>query len=285
MDLPNTALLAPFPVTADETAAPPPPLHEFLRFGWKQTRSCIFAGSFFLVLLLSKHLPLGSLPRYDFILLAALTIQALLLILRIETVAEAAVLTAFHLLGLGLEWFKTQPHIGSWSYPEPAFTKLGAVPLYSGFMYAAVASYMCQSWRIMKLRLTGYPSQTLSLVLSAAIYANFFTHHWIGDLRWWLVAAVVVLFARTRVHFTVIARERSMPLVLSFVLIGFFVWIAENMATFCGAWVYPNQQHAWATVSTGKISSWALLVIVTFILVADLKHIREGDAAVTARRS
>jgi len=56
------------------------------------------------------------------------------------------------------------------------------------------------------------------------------------------------------------------------------------MATFFGAWVYPNQQSAWASVSTGKISSWGLLVIVTFILVADLKHVREGDAAVTARR-
>jgi uncharacterized membrane protein YoaT (DUF817 family) len=63
-------------------------------------------------------------------------------------------------------------------------------------------------------------------------------------------------------------------------LIGFFVWVAENLATLFGAWVYPNQQKAWALVSTSKISSWALLVIVTFIIVADLKHVREGDAAV-----
>lgn len=257
---------------------------EFLVFGWKQARACIFAGSFLGVLLLSRHLPLGSLERYDFILLAALVIQALLLALRVETLAEAAVLTAFHVLGLGLEWFKTQPHISSWSYPEAAVTKLGGVPLYSGFMYAAVASYMCQSWRILGLRLTGYPPHTLSLLLSAAIYANFFTRHWIGDFRWWLVAAVVAVFARTRVHFTVIARERAMPLVLSFLLIGFFVWVAENLATVFGAWVYPNQQHAWAVVSAGKISSWALLVIVTFILVADLKHVREGEGAVSSAR-
>ena len=257
---------------------------EFLIFGWKQVRACVFAGSFLAVLLLSKHLPLGSLARYDFILLAALVIQALLLALRVETLAEAAVLMAFHLLGLGLEWFKTQPHIGSWSYPEAAMTKLGTVPLYSGFMYAAVASYMCQSWRLLRLRLTGYPPHTLSLLLSAAIYANFFTRHWIGDFRWWLVAAVLAVFARTRVHFTVRVRERAMPLVVSFVLIGFFVWVAENVATFFGAWVYPNQQHAWAAVAAGKISSWALLVIVTFILVADLKHVREGDDTVSRGR-
>jgi len=258
-------------------------LGEFLLFGWKQVRACVFAGSFFAALVLSRQLPLGDLARYDFILLAALAIQAVLLLLRVETLAEAAVLMVFHLLGLGLEWFKTQPHIGSWSYPEAAVTKLGAVPLYSGFMYAAVASYMCQSWRLFRLRLTGYPRPWLTLLLSAAIYVNFFTHHWIVDLRWWLVAAVIVMFARTRVHFTVSETERSMPLVMSFVLIGFFVWVAENMATFLGAWVYPNQQQAWALVSAGKISSWALLVIVTFILVADLKHVREGDKAVTRR--
>ena len=267
-----------------ERSKPAGPLAEFVVFGWKQARSCVFAGSFFVVLLVSSHLPLGALARYDFILLAAIAIQIVLLARRLETPAEAAVLIAFHLLGLGLEWFKTRPEIGSWSYPEPAFSKLGAVPLYSGFMYAAVASYMCQSWRILQLHLTGYPPHALSLLLSAAIYANFFTHHWIGDLRWWLVGAVVILFARTRVRFTVVARERSMPLVLSFVLIGFFVWVAENLATFFGAWVYPHQQRAWSLVSTGKISSWALLVIVTFILVADLKHVREGEAAVSRDR-
>jgi uncharacterized membrane protein YoaT (DUF817 family) len=249
---------------------------ELLLFGWKQVRACVFAGSFFAVLVVSKELPLGALPRYDFLLLAALAIQATLLLLRVESPAEAAVLTVFHLLGLGLEWFKTQPHIGSWSYPEPAFSKLGAVPLYTGFMYAAVASYMCQAWRLLALRLTGYPPHALSLLVCMAIYANFFTRHWIGDFRWWLVAAVIAAFAKTHVHFTVSKAERSMALLASFVLIGFFVWVAENFATFFGAWVYPNQAQAWAVVSMDKISSWALLVIVTFILVADLKHVREG---------
>lgn len=255
-------------------------LCEFFVFGLKQARACIFAGLFFLVLLFSRHVHIAGLARYDFILVATMLIQFALLVTRIETLAEAAVLAVFHALGLGLELFKTQPGIHSWSYPEPGIFKIGAVPLFSGFMYAAVASYMCQSWRIMKLRLTGYPPHALSIVLSAAIYVNFFTHHFIGDFRWWLVAAVVVVFARTRVHFTVLERERAMPMVLSFVLIGFFVWVAENMATFLGAWVYPNQRTGWSAVDASKISSWSLLVIVTFIIVADLKHVREGDAAV-----
>ena len=222
--------------------------------------------------------------RYDFILLAAIVIQLALVATRVETVAEAGVLTVFHALGLGLELFKTQPHIGSWSYPEAAASKFWGVPLYSGFMYAAVASYMCQSWRIMRMRLTGYPSHAVSITLSVLIYTNFFTHHWLPDIRWFLIAAVAVVFARTQVRFTVLEKERRMPLVASFALIGFFVWIAENVATYFGAWVYPNQKHAWELVSAGKISSWSLLVIVTFIIVADLKHVREGSGAVERKR-
>ncbi len=259
-------------------------LREFAAFGFQEARACLFAGLFLLVLMLSKYISFGGIARYDLILFAAIAIQILLLLTRIETFAEAGVLLAFHLLGLMLEIFKTMPEIGSWSYPEASVFKIGNVPLYSGFMYAAVASYMCQAWRIQKLRLTGYPPNALSIALSAAIYANFFTHHFIADFRWWLIGAVAVIFAKTRVHFTVLKVERTMPLVLSFFLIGFFVWIAENLATLNGAWLYPNQSSGWHMVSFGKITSWSLLVIVTFIMVADLKHIREGDSAVSRSR-
>lgn len=60
------------------TPTPSGALAEFLTFGWKQARARVFAGSF---------------------LAAALAIQVLLLVLHIETLAETAVLTAFHLLG------------------------------------------------------------------------------------------------------------------------------------------------------------------------------------------
>jgi uncharacterized membrane protein YoaT (DUF817 family) len=66
-----------------------------------------------------------------------------------------------------------------------------------------------------------------------------------------------------------------MPLLLSFLLIGFFVWLAENVSTFFGVWKYPNQLGAWASVRVGKWSSWSLLVIMTFTIVAGLKHVRE----------
>ena len=251
-------------------------LREFILFGVKEARACVFAGSFFAVLLLSRYVPLFGLARYDFICIAALTLQAILLLTRIESLEEALVLCAFHVIGLVLELYKTQPAIGSWSYPEECFLKLGNVPLYSGFMYAAVASYMCQAWRILRLELHHYPSYMLSVPLSVAIYLNFFTHHFLPDGRWFLIAAVLFVFRRTRVGFTVTDKQRSMPLVASFALIGLFIWIAENISTYLGAWVYPDQRTAWQMVSLGKISSWFLLVIISFMIVADLKHMRES---------
>ncbi|WP_249662578.1 DUF817 family protein, partial [Lysinibacillus fusiformis] len=60
-------------------------------------------------------------------------------------------------------------------------------------------------------------------------------------------------------------------IVASFFFIGFFIWIAENIATFFGAWSYPNQEVAWSIVHFGKISSWGLLVVISILIVAQLK--------------
>ncbi len=262
-------------------------LWEFLVFGLKQARACLFAVLFFGLLFLSRHVPLFGLPRYDFLCLAALGVQLLLVAARLETRDEVLTLCAFHILGVALELFKTHPGIAAWSYPEPGYLKIGNVPLYSGFMYAAVASYMCQAWRLLELDLEDFPPYLLSLPLSAAIYLNFFTHHFIADLRWVLAGAVLVIFRRTRVRFRVTEQVRKMPLLVSFTLIGLFVWLAENISTFLGAWVYPEQRLAWQMVSVAKISSWVLLVIVNFMLVADLKHVRQrlvGDRLVRKRR-
>jgi|tagenome__1003787_1003787.scaffolds.fasta_scaffold20835519_2 uncharacterized membrane protein YoaT (DUF817 family) len=248
-------------------------LVEFLVFGLKQAASCVFAGSFLFLLAISSHVHIPGLGRYDFLFLSAIAIQVVLIAVRLENWREVAVLSVFHLIGIGLELFKTSPHIRSWSYPEPAFFHLKTVPLYSGFMYASVASYIMQSWRLMRVRLTEFPSFALAVGLSVAIYANFFTNHYMVDLRWPLVACVLVLFRRTHVNFTVLKKERRMPLALSFLLIGFFIWVAENIATYFGAWQYPHQKRQWAIVGPTKISSWMLLVIISFIIVAALKEI------------
>jgi uncharacterized membrane protein YoaT (DUF817 family) len=262
----------------------PPALSEALLFVLKQVRACVFAGVFFTILWASRRLPLYGLPRYDFIFLAVLLAQGALLLLRIETRDEARTLCLFHVVGLALELFKTHPAIGSWSYPEAGYLKIATVPLYSGFMYAGVASYMCQAWHLFDLGLRDYPSYRRSVPLGAAIYLNFFTHHFIGDARGPLTLGVLAVFWKTKVDFTVRHRRRSMPLVLAFFLIGFFIWVAENVSTRLGAWAYPEQLHAWTPVAFGKISSWFLLVIISFILVADLKHVREARRQGEERR-
>lgn len=247
-------------------------LYEFLIFGLKEAQSCIFAGSFFILLFASKYLPLFGLARYDFLFIAAVLLQIILVATKVETKDELKVICIFHIIGFALESFKTQPAIASWSYPEDAFFKIGAVPLYSGFMYSAVASYICQAWRIFNLKIVNYPQYYISVPLSLAIYLNFFTHHYfLPDLRYILIFITFCVFFKTKIYFTVTKHQRMMPAVLSFVLIGFFIWIAENISTFLGAWQYPNQAYGWDMVSTSKISSWGLLVIISFMIVADLK--------------
>lgn len=253
----------------------PPVLQEFFVFGLKQARSCIFAGSFFVLLFLSHQLPLGPLPRYDFLFLAALAIQLVLYFAKIETKDEIKTIALFHVLGLCLEIYKTHPSIGSWSYPEFSYLKIGTVPLFSGFMYAAVGSYISQAWRMMDLKLVGHVRYVATTVLAVAIYLNFFTNHFIPDLRIILIPLVFAVYWGVWVEFRSTDAQRRMPLAFSFLLIAFFIWIAENISTYLGAWKYPNQLTTWNMVSMHKISSWYLLVIISFILVANLKHVKE----------
>lgn len=247
---------------------------EFVIFGIQQARASIFAGSFLVLLFLSNYLPLFGLARYDFLFLSAILIQAVLYVCKLETLNEIKVIFLFHLIGFMLELYKTSPAIGSWSYPEEAFFKIATVPLFSGFMYAAVGSYISLSWKYMRLSLTQAPPYTLSIALSVLIYLNFFTHHFLPDFRYLLMLLVLIVFLRTRVYFTVLKKRRWMYMNVAFFLIAFFIWIAENISTYFGAWKYPDQIHAWTLVSVGKISSWSLLVIISFIIVAYLKHYR-----------
>lgn len=247
-------------------------LKQLVRFGWEQALSCVFPAVIFASLALTKIVPLPFLPRYDWLLAICLLMQWWMVRSGLETRDELKVIALFHLIGLALEMFKV--NMGSWSYPEEGYFKLFGVPLYSGFMYASVASYMCQAWRRLKLELVKWPPLLVVVPLAAAIYLNFFTHHYWLDVRWWLAGLVLVVFWRSRVVFEVNRTRYRMPLALSFVLIGFFIWVAENIATFLGAWEYPNQSAAWRLVHPGKVSSWFLLVIVSFLIVASLKQIK-----------
>ena len=247
---------------------------EFLYFGVKEARACLFAGLFFLSVFVVPRGGLPGLPKYDVILFVALMIQAWMLASGLETWDEVKAISLFHVLGFALEAFKTSGGVGSWSYPDFAYTKLLGVPLFSGFMYAAVGSYIIQAWRLFDIRVKHHPPYWMAAGVAALIYANFFTHHFIGDFRWHIAACALGLYARSTVVYRALDRDRRMPLLLSFLLIGFFLWVAENVSTFFGVWRYPNQTGAWSSVHIGKWSSWSLLVIMTFTIVASLKHIK-----------
>jgi uncharacterized membrane protein YoaT (DUF817 family) len=248
---------------------------EFLFFGIKEARACLFAGLFFVSVFAVPRAGLLGIPRYDLLLIIALGIQGIMLWSKLETWDEVKAITLFHLIGFALEVFKTSGAIQSWSYPDFAYTKVLGVPLFSGFMYAAVGSYMIQAWRLFDLRIDHHPPYWMAWLVAILVYANFFTHHFIGDYRWYIAAVALGLYARAVVTFRPLDRDRRMPLLLAFVLIGFFIWLAENISTFFSIWSYPDQLGAWSVVHVAKWSSWSLLVIMTFTIVANLKHIKE----------
>jgi uncharacterized membrane protein YoaT (DUF817 family) len=248
---------------------------EFWYFGIKQVRACLFVGLFFAAVFAVPRAGILGIPRYDVLLIIALGIQAWMVWAKLETWDELKAISLFHIIGFALEVFKTSSGIRSWSYPDFAYTKLLGVPLFSGFMYAAVGRYIIQAWRFFDLQVKHHPPYWMATLIAAAIYINFFTHHYIGDYRWYVAACALGLYARATVIFRPLDKERTMPLLVSFLLIGFFIWIAENISTFFSIWRYPNQMGAWATVHVGKWSSWSLLVIMTFTIVTNLKHIKQ----------
>lgn len=257
-------------------------IFEFLLFGFKQAWACLF-GALMLGLLLATHLfyPAdAALARYDFLTLAALTIQIGMLALRLETWGEARVILAFHVVGTIMEIFKTAS--GSWAYPEPSLLRIGGVPLFSGFMYAAVGSYIARTWRIFGFGFTGYPPAWQPAVLATAVYLNFFSHHYIVDLRLGLFAATAWIFRRTWVEFTVHRARRRMPLLLGFLLVSLFIWFAENIATFANAWRYPSQAAGWSMVPISKLGAWYLLMIISFVLVSRLHSPAARERALQA---
>ena len=242
-------------------------MRQLLRFARVEAQCCLFAVLFFAGLALVRLVPLPGDPA-DALLVWCLGVTLVLWLAGWETGREVAVIVGFHLVGLGLELFKVRQ--GSWSYPDTGLATIGGVPLYSGVMYAAVGSYVCQAWRRFHLRITGYRPWATAGV-AGLIYLNFFTSHVTYDVRLVLALALLFVTRRTWVHFTVGRHRYAMPLALSFVLIGFFLWAAENAATMLRAWQYPSQESVWTLVHAAKLGSWSLLVVVSIVLVAAVK--------------
>ena len=239
---------------------------ELALFILKQGWACLFGGLLLAAIIATKLIwqPDWPLHRYDALFLFAIATQAVFLWAKLETWEEARVILLFHLTGTAMEWFKV--HAGSWAYPEPALFKLMGVPLFSGFMYAAVGSYMARVIRVFDMRFAPYPSFLLTVALALAIYVNFFAHHFLPDIRYALFAATVALYARTRIWFRIHDRHWWMPLPVAALLSAFALWTAENVGTATGTWIYSGQVGG-QMVSFGKLGSWYLLLYVAFVTV------------------
>jgi uncharacterized membrane protein YoaT (DUF817 family) len=252
-------------------------LTEFTVFVLKQGWASIFGAAMLGVLVATRlWYPDGAaLARNDFLVLAAVAIQVIMVAARLETLRELRVIVLFHLVGTGMELFKTD--VGSWIYEGEGVLRIGGVPLYSGFMYAAVGSYMVRVYRLFDLRFVRYPPRWITAILATLIYINFFTHHYIWDARWVLLAAIVVVFGRTTMQFTFFRSRFRMPLLLAFLLVAVFIWLAENIATWSNAWAYPDQVGGWHPVSIAKLGSWFLLMMISVVLVAWVYPPRRPD--------
>lgn len=233
----------------------------------KQAWACVF-GALLLAVIVAARLWYPDdalLARNDALTIAAILIQLGMLVFRLESGRELWVILLFHITGTAMELFKTD--VGSWAYEAEGVLRIEAVPLFSGFMYAAVGSYMVRVYRLHDLRFSRYPRVWLTSLLAIAIYANFFTHHFVWDARWVLIACVALLWCRTSMQFRIWRARARVPLLAVFVGVAVFIWIAENIATWSGAWLYPHQEGAWELVSPQKIVAWFLLMIISVVMV------------------
>ena len=243
-------------------------IYEFVRFGVKQAWACLFGGAM-VALIVGTFLwyPRGAaLGRYDFLFLMAVAIQIAMLAFKLETFDEAKVILIYHVVGTIMEVFKTG--VGSWIYPGASIFHIAGVPLFSGFMYASIGSYIARSWRLFDFRFSMHPPIWSVHLLALAIYANFFLDHYTVDLRVPLFVATALLFGRTWIYYRIHHHYRRMPLLLGLFLVALFIWIAENLGTLTRTWLYPHQMAGWSAVSVNKLGSWFLLLLISYALVA-----------------
>jgi uncharacterized membrane protein YoaT (DUF817 family) len=245
-------------------------LIEFWYFILANAKASAFGAFLLATFLVTEVVTIPYVTRYDAIFLLALGYQLIALVFRFERPREFAVILLFHVLATGMELFKTNPAIGSWTYPSMsgvvfAFT---TVPLFTGFLYSAVGSYISRAFLYLKLSYVNFPAQIHLWVLAVLIYVNFFTHHFIYDIRIALFAYFILVFWHTKVNFKVYKKVRAMPFLLTALLTSCAIWAAENIGTFTKIWVYPSQSVHWHVVPITKLGSWYLLLILSFALVS-----------------
>ena len=87
----------------------PAGIREFLAFGIKQAWACLFGALMLLAIILTAWLypDDAAISRNDFLVILAVLIQIGMLAARLETGRELIVIIVFHIVGTGMEIFKT----------------------------------------------------------------------------------------------------------------------------------------------------------------------------------
>ncbi len=253
-------------------------LNIILRGSALSLASALFGILLLLAFVLTHQMswPIAGIYRYDVLLAYALIIQVFLVYFKLETPREVWVIAIFHIMAMAMELFLTHPKIGSWHYPERAIFRIANVPLFAGFMYSAVGSFLARGLRLFNASFSNLPSLVWLGLLAVLSYANFFTKFFVPDIRNILFVASVILFWKTRLFFQINSQNNAqvrnskkyqLPFLPLLLFLAFLVWLAENIATFANIWRYPSQANLWHMVGWGKLGSWYLLLTLSLVLV------------------
>jgi uncharacterized membrane protein YoaT (DUF817 family) len=251
--------------------------YEFLLFGLKQAWACLF-GALMLALLVGTFLfwPRdAALARYDFLVVASLSIQIALLALKLERWDEALVILVFHVVGTVMEVFKTAH--GSWIYPEPSLLRVERRALVHGLHVRLCRQLHRPGIRLFDITFIRYPPFWSTWILAGLAYVNFFSHHYgrisasaCSPSRPDLLAELVPVHARREaaphagdprpgagraVHLD--RREHRHP---------------------DGGLGLSQPADGWRLVSINKLGAWYLLMLLSWVLVS-LVHRPEGPEA------
>ncbi|MDI3262439.1 MAG: DUF817 family protein [Fulvimonas sp.] len=122
-------------------------------------------------------------------------------------------------------------------------------------------------------------------VAGAKLSFRFFSRHYLPDMRWLMFGALALLFGPYAVYFRVRIAYRSVPLLLGFALVAWFIWMAENLGIYAHAWLYPTPRAGWHPVAMGKLGAWLLLMTISYAVVAALHARQVTVCSGTARSS
>jgi uncharacterized membrane protein YoaT (DUF817 family) len=95
-------------------------------------------------------------------------------------------------------------------------------------------------------------------------------------MRYALFAWSALLFWPVTIHYRLDRDWHRMPYLLAAILTALFLWLAENIGTMTGTWLYPGRD-GWSLVSLHKLGAWYLLLIVSFAIVTLIARPRPPD--------